>query len=394
MVLCLFEKSYAFGFLEKINEALLIQTLEQDPGLEVSLRPACEVRSLETRWKSLQVRADCSFFNTWIWIGAWLGLTQSQPFVFSVSHKGTDLAMAVITKGEIKKHFVKTTRLYINRPPLPDESKIFPEYTDLLTDRTFQIDFDGILSQALIQAGGSGDSIGPWNDINLSGTLSQPKDYPALGLFAEIPVCRQAPWIDLTRVRALEAGHLGLLSSNSRHQIRRSKRLFEKAGPMDLTSASSIDVALEWLNKLIVRQRDRRHRLGQKSSLEKPFVRRFLEQLILSGWESGSVEMLKLSTPETSLGYTINLIHGGVVANYQSGFSSFDDNKLKPGLICHSMSADYYAAKGARAYNLLAGASQYKISLSTDIDTLHWATIQRPHLPFTIERQLRNIFWK
>jgi CelD/BcsL family acetyltransferase involved in cellulose biosynthesis len=94
-----------------------------------------------------------------------------------------------------------------------------------------------------------------------------------------------------------------------------------------------------------------------------------------------------------SVGYLYNMIHGGHVLQYQSGFDYelSDSTSWRPGVICHALAIEHYLSLGMETYDFLAGDQRYKKELSTASDELTWSTLQRPRLKFDMEQRLRKL---
>jgi CelD/BcsL family acetyltransferase involved in cellulose biosynthesis len=93
------------------------------------------------------------------------------------------------------------------------------------------------------------------------------------------------------------------------------------------------------------------------------------------------VEFLRVRCGATTVGLLYNLVHGGRVNFYQSGFRYEADRRLKPGLVTHALAVERYADAGYEEYDFLAGdpdAVQYKISLGRQSRPLIWRDLSRP----------------
>ena len=64
----------------------------------------------------------------------------------------------------------------------------------------------------------------------------------------------------------------------------------------------------------------------------------FVADLVDTGNAIGSVDLLRIAGTRT-LGLLLNFVHRGEVYAYQSGFAYTDDNRFKPGLLCHALKA-------------------------------------------------------
>ena len=86
-----------------------------------------------------------------------------------------------------------------------------------------------------------------------------------------------------------------------------------------------------------------------------------------------------------------NFIHNKKVYFYLQGVSYEADNKLKPGLVAHSLITQYYLNKGMNLYDYMGGYSQYKTQLAAHSTDCYTLSIQRPRLKFKLENLAQKI---
>ena len=177
-----------------------------------------------------------------------------------------------------------------------------------------------------------------------------------------------------TTVRAQAGGHLALLSANTRQQLRRSLRRYALDGPLQIQRAETLDEAQAFLAALGVLHQQTWTRRGRPGAFANPDFVAFHQALLATAWPRGEIDLLRVSFGTRALGYLYNFRWRGRIANYQTGFDypTEPSTPLKPGLTCHHLAAEQYAAEGLDAYDLLAGESRYKSSLATNSETLHW----------------------
>jgi CelD/BcsL family acetyltransferase involved in cellulose biosynthesis len=195
---------------------------------------------------------------------------------------------------------------------------------------------------------------------------------------------RAAGWLDLHQSRfapsvglaALGGAYLDTLSANTRAQIRRSQRLY---GPeLRLSRAESLEQALAYFNELAALHQAAWIGRGKPGAFGAARMRQFHSALIARAWPRGQADLLRIAAGPRPIGLLYNFIRDGKVLSYQSGFAPTGDAREKPGLVCHTLAIEYYAAAGHRCYDLLAGADRYKLSLASGGEMLHWATLHRP----------------
>lgn len=205
--------------------------------------------------------------------------------------------------------------------------------------------------------------------------------------------CKPTYWVDLDAIRQEHQGdYYAALSSNTRQQLRRALRAAQKdVGPVVLTSATTVEQALEWFGQIAPYHRARWGAGPENTGFDNPVFVEFHCRLIRSGFPEGRIEILKIEAGSTILSYLYNFVTDGRVYFYLGGVNYDVDAKFKPGMLAHLLAIQHHLARGSRIYNFLAGGNRYKESLSTDRAAQEWLILQRPRLRLTIERSIKQL---
>ena len=77
-------------------------------GYRVSSSIVENPQDLEQEWCGLQARADCSYFQSWGWIGVWLEqiAVELQPRVVRVLFDGSLVGLGIFVHRDIKRRLV------------------------------------------------------------------------------------------------------------------------------------------------------------------------------------------------------------------------------------------------------------------------------------------------
>jgi CelD/BcsL family acetyltransferase involved in cellulose biosynthesis len=203
---------------------------------------------------------------------------------------------------------------------------------------------------------------------------------------------RKPSWrVELAPLRAAGTSYLDSLSANTRQQIRRSIRLYERRGPLTATRARDAHEALAFLDELkILHQRYWTGR-GEPGGFAYPFFERFQRRLIATSLADGALELVRIACGPAAIGYVYNLVHAGRVMAYQTGIDYEDDAKLKPGLVSHALCIQMHLDEGAEVYDFMAGAARYKASMATRGPDMVYCVLERPTLPLRLEQALRGL---
>jgi CelD/BcsL family acetyltransferase involved in cellulose biosynthesis len=238
-----------------------------------------------------------------------------------------------------------------------------------------------------------GDESQRWEELRLDGMLGDhtwlSREHPELRV---ISLERQCYFVDLNEVRAHGGGYLGMLSQNSRAQIRRSLKEYSQLAPVRATVAETMDDAFAYLDGLKRLHQAYWTSRGKPGSFSNTFFETFHRRLVRERFEFGEIQLIRIDAGGRDLGYLYNFVYDGRVSNYQSGFDyGICEKYNRPGLVAHAMAVDLNIALEQRIYDFLAGDYQYKRMLGTHSEPMTWIVLQRDRLKFRAEEGLRRL---
>ena len=193
-------------------------------------------------------------------------------------------------------------------------------------------------------------------------------------------IWRDAPYVDLHHLRCNGNSFLDSLSKNSRQKVRRSIRLYEETAAIKLEYAPTKAIATSYFNELIQLHQPFWNSRGKLGAFASDRMRTFHTKIIEAGRPRRDYDLIRISHGTKTLGVIYNLMHANHISYYQSGFSYQSDNRLKPGLVGHSLVIQDALDAGFNEYDFLATAgegAQYKSSLSNANRQLGWITYRR-----------------
>lgn len=193
--------------------------------------------------------------------------------------------------------------------------------------------------------------------------------------------------VDLSAVRAKKGDYLSLLSSNTRSQIRRSIKEYEKIGHLQLTQASHTAQAQLFLRELT--ELHQRHWIsrGEAGAFGSEYFRKFHQRLIERNFARGEIQLLRISAGDHDLAYLYSFVRDGRIYFYQSGFDyDLIEKHSRPGLVAHVLSVQHNAQLGNKIYDFMAGDSRYKLNLATLNEPMTWSTLRKPAWRFQLEQ--------
>lgn len=320
----------------------------------ITITPLGDLAALEVRWRALEALADPGVFRSWTWLGCLAEQRLPGARLLAATESGDDLALALLgCRGR--------TRL-LNETGDPAMDAIFIEHNGLLVRKGAQACIAPALRLALRH--GSALVLSGIDDAHLDAARTQGR--------VRLHQTRLAPTIDLA---ALRGPYLDTLSANARAQIRRAHRLY---GPgLALRRAASAGDALGIFETLVRLHQAAWTARGKPGAFADPATCRFHEAFIARAHSRGEADLLEMTAEGKTVGALYNLVAGGHVQCYQSGFAYERDARQKPGLVAHTMAIEMYAAEGRTLYDLLGGAGRYKTTLAGPGGIpLHWATLR------------------
>jgi len=364
-------------------------------GITVRLTQFEEYPDLESRWLTLQQGADCSFFQSWSWIGCWLECLPDsvEPFVVEVVENEEPIGLAIVGKKFFLRHHIFRSKiLFLNETGSFDFDRLTIEHNNVLAKKGREVHILNAMIHFLLNCELDWDElyVSGLKKIDSKGWLELDKTFPV-----NVSERYETPYyfVDLFDLRTRDRDYLAALSRNTRSQIRRALRVYEKLGAVTITIADSLDIALEFFNSLQAMHQSYWQSKGEPGAFCNDFARTFHRCLISRCIPRGEVQLCRITAGVEEVGYLYSFIKDGYVYFYQSGFNYGTDFKLKPGFICHYLAVKHNLEIGSDIYDFLAGGRQYKRSMSTHEANMVWLGVQKKRIKFIVERKLETV-WK
>lgn len=314
--------------------------------------------ALEAAWRDLESRADLSFFQSWTWMGCLYAARFPRPVLLRARCDGVDVALGLFNRAGLSLH--------LGEAGAAAHDSIYIEHNGFVRSRDAGLDLTALLRAARRYRGIP-------RRIVLSGVddahLAAAR---VVGGRVALRRTHVAPVLDLG---ACGGDWMAALSANTRQHLRRSARAFAAQGPLRVERAATVEQASAFLDALAVLHQRTWEGRGKSGAFANPFFRHFHQALIARGLPRDEIDLLRIRAGDAVIGYLYNFRHNGRVLAYQSGFDYRVDGARRPGMTCHHMAIDMYAAAGVRAYDFLAGDDRYKRSLANAQTQLHWLAL-------------------
>jgi len=360
-------------------------------ALRFEISQEIEPNRLGAMWRDLEARADRPFYLSWDWIGCWMAETAIAPTVL-IGRAGSEVVLlGILVPGQRRIAWPITIGgVHLHTTGELSQDVITIEYNGFLVDRrcsdAAQDEAIAFLFSRRRLGRARFDELHLYNVLHTHAAVAQSN-----GLAHAVIATRGSYRIDLEKLRETGRGYLDSLSSNTRQQIRRSVRLYEKRGPMEARRAEGVAETLAFLDGL----KDLHQRYwvgkGQPGAFAYPFFERFQHRLIEACAPKGALELVKVTCGGDPIGYLYNFVDRGQVYAYQSGFQFDADPKLKPGLVSHTMCIEMHYREGAAVYDFMAGDSRYKANLGERGPDMRYVLLQRPVFSAQFEGALHRL---
>jgi CelD/BcsL family acetyltransferase involved in cellulose biosynthesis len=193
---------------------------------------------------------------------------------------------------------------------------------------------------------------------------------------------------DLKTPREQGKAIIDSLSSNTRHQVRRSLRLYENAhGRAQVVPAQSTEEAITMFHEAGSWHRSR----WLDSGYNNPAFIEFHETLIKRGFDHGNIKLFRIVFGNHVVGVFYFLLIEGCAYFYLQGLRSESNNKLKPGLNAHCLLMQHFLKQGYDVYDFMGGESQYKRQLCNQQNAFMTLRVHNGRWRFLLEQQARQL---
>lgn len=355
-----------------------------DNNYSVSLTPIADAAWLENDWRDLQAEVKPAVFLDWQWIGTWRDTYNPDAVVIRICLANTVIALGIFSRQVHRRHRVIHSRIaLLHQTGVSHEDQIWIEYNGLLAVRGHEVAALALAVQTL-------QNEGMCDEVHLS---MLPSEHARL-LHTQIPESHIEYEVsgfqtDLRALRDHKTEVIDSLSSNTRHQIRRSLRRYESTykSPMQVVSARTMEEAVG-----IFRECGQWHRARwADSGFNNPAFVGFHEKLIKRGFDHGSAQLFRVVVGESVIGVFYFLISDRRVYFYLQGIRGESDGKLKPGLSAHALLMQHFLDQGYDMYDFMGGESQYKKQLANQENAFMTLRTHNGGWRFLLENQARQL---
>lgn len=359
-------------------------------ALTVTREPAAGSVQLRDDWLDLEGRASPTVFLSWQWLGHWLNVYQPRAWVLRVMEGERLVGLGLVVETDERRHGVmksRCLRLHQTGHKLLDQ--IWIEYNGFLAEHGKEDAVAAACLQYLC------NSMPDWDEFIIGAIDAGEADRYAriTGLHTHLRWEAPCFGVDLDELRRTGGRYLDTLSRNTRYQINRSCRLYQQSGDVRLVRPDSVEEALALFDRIGPRHLERWGSGPDQSGFANPDFVRFHRELIRFQWPDGGVDLVSLMAGDEEIASFYNLVYNQVVYFYLGGMEAETDNRLKPGLLGHSLCIEDYRHHGFHYYDFMGGDERYKSNLGHLHRHLVQISLQRARFKLKLEdvaRRARN----
>ena len=341
-------------------------------------------------WRTLEARSDATLFLTWHWMNAWIATLGAPPPLLIGEASGRPILLGFVVPFRRREAgLIRADGLRLHSIGNWEQDCIAIEYNGFLVDR----DWSGRAEQAAISWLLDQRDVARLrpNELHITAMLDQYREtWTPPGTVIQIPNRKPSWRVDLAAIRASGRKYLETLSANARQQIRRSMRLYDDAGGLTATWASDVPTGFSFLDGLKDLHQHQWTARGERGGFASPFFEKFQRRLLADCLPNGTVEIVRINRGAEPIGYLYNLLWRGHVFAFLSGLLYEPDNRLKPGLVCHTLCIEHHLRTGKHTYDFMAGDFRYKRTLGQPGPEFIYLLIQKNTPAARFEHGLRR----
>lgn len=341
--------------------------------------------SLKSKWSELYLESKQSAFLDWYWIYAWLNSIPNTPTVIEATrdNKCVGLGLLCHKTQRVLLSCVTIEQLWLHRCGDDKLDQSWIEHNDFLLHEEY-----GSETRKAILTYIQNSSI-VWQELYLGLSTQDTKEAFANILGSPRPLISSPDFeIDLGGL-ADSQDYLASLSKNTRSQINRSLKSLNNLGELRLQRAQTkLDKEL-FFNEMakLHQQKWRSTILG--SGFDNPVFVKFHKQLIFDSVKFSDIYALSLN--KQALSYVYILKNKTCWYFYLSGMQTHEDNKIRIGLITHTLVIEEAIKAGIKKYSFLAGDARYKKSMSnSSCENQSLVCFYKPTFLLTLREYLRQ----
>jgi hypothetical protein len=316
-----------------------------------------DISEIRNKWCALATDSQPTPFLDWSWISSWLDSLPCLPKLLEASMNSQVVGLALFcirSKNILPGVEIKQLWLHRNGQQAYDQTWI--EHNDFL----LHYDYADIVRQAMLKYLKSDTS--QWNELYLGmATEKVVKSFCSVLTHMRTEINSANYIAELSEINSLE-DYLAHLSKNTRSQITRTKKLLEQQGELKLNWLQVNKDKIHALKEVAIIHKKKWETTAFGSGFDNPTFVMFHQNMLLQ--HDKVARLYCLSLDQEALGYIYILKSNSDWYFYLSAMTYSPDNRVKIGLLAHSLMIEEAIKNNATSYSFLAGEARYKRSMS------------------------------
>jgi hypothetical protein len=333
-------------------------------GIDISHYVLKNKSDLEKKWCELYLNSAHNIFLDWRWVDAWLNSIPIAPVVIEANFQSRCVGIGLLCRKthRIFLRQVNVEQLWLYRCGDEKLDQMWIEHSDFLLHSQYEDEVRDALATHIK------NKVEHWHEFYLgmsSNTLVR-KFESVLGK-PRVVITASDFEVDLNNIDNIES-YLGLLSKNTRSQIVRSKKLLSKEGDINLRLAQTEQDKNVFFRELCKLHQKKWRKTVTGSGFDNTVFVEFHKQIIFGDIDNHYSGIYSLEINGKPLAFIYLLKNNHSWYFYLSGMETHSDNKIKIGLVAHTLLIQLALSNGIRTYSFLAGDARYKKSMSNNSD--------------------------
>jgi hypothetical protein len=321
---------------------------------------------LQQKWAKLYACSNRNVFLDWRWMDAWLKTVPINPIILEATYQEECVGLGLICSKTQRICFglMSIKQLWLHKCGNEKLDQMWIEHSDFLLHSQYEDEVRVALANHIK------DKLEKWHEFYL-GMSSRKLVRKFESVLGEPRVVITAPdfEVDLHNIDNIES-YLGLLSKNTRSQIVRSKKLLSKEGDINLRLAQTEQDKKIFFRELCKLHQKKWRQTATGSGFDNTVFVEFHKQIIFGDIDNcySGIYSLEISGKPLAFIYLLKNNHSWYF--YLSGMETHSDNKIKIGLVAHTLLIQLALSNGIKTYSFLAGDARYKKSMSNNSDSI------------------------
>lgn len=344
------------------------------------------------KWHALEQESEPQFFLSAKWILPWLQqiLPNKTAYLMQVEYEKDILALGIFVETKIRRNvFIHSTQWHLHRTGVEKFDQIWIENNNFLINTHYKKKLIPLIWYWLESNINHVDEfvVNLHKDEYNHALINSTKSHHVINTENE-----NGFFINLEPFSNLE-NFLASTSRNTRQKINKSIKLLKEQGDLNFAINFDAETQIEIINKTKQWHIKKWQHTSTPSGFLNPLFVQFHQLLIKESNPEAKSFVVKLSLNTEIIACLYGFIQRDTCYFYLSNIKPINDNRIKLGLTLHCFLIDHLTCnmKNIVKYDFLAGASQYKKSLSNGVDNYSRLIIQRKCFQFIIEKKLKTL---